>query len=73
MPVPEVRVAFNLPASNGAHEALVDGPFGSPPAAGANPDRVSEKDGMAAVVLAVEILAGREDVLDRPFDAQVNE
>ncbi|MGV3722158.1 MAG: zf-HC2 domain-containing protein [Actinomycetota bacterium] len=71
--VPPARVAFNLPAPERDHEELVGGVFGNPPTTGVSADRVSEKDGMAAVVQAVEILAGREDVLDRPFDANVNE
>jgi len=73
-PAQGIRVAFNLPSPGDNHELLPESAFAVHPVVpDVSADRVSERDGMAAVVQAVEILAGREDVLDRPFDIHVNE
>jgi hypothetical protein len=67
-------VAFNLPGPGVDHDVLPGGVLNVDPVPGSvSTDKISELDGMAAVVQAVEILAGREDVLDRPFDANSNE
>ena len=67
---PGVRVAFNLPATGGeffpASERAYAPEFSAP-------SIVSERDGMQAVVQAVELLAGSEDALNSPFDSKAND
>jgi anti-sigma factor RsiW len=61
---PAVRVAFNLPAAGMRDIAASDPIFSTEPEPGTPADR----DGMQAVVQAVELLAGSEDALHSPFD-----
>jgi anti-sigma factor RsiW len=67
---PGLRVAFNLPSTGGELIPVPDNAF--------NPDLggssiVDERDGMKAVVQAVELLAGSEDALNSPFDSNAND
>lgn len=67
---PGIRVAFNLPSSGVGRSPSSDTLISSEFSAVAP---VDERDGMQAVVQAVELLAGSEDALNSPFDSQANE
>lgn len=67
---PEVRVAFNLPATGMREVATTDPILSTEPVPGTP---AADRDGMQAVVQAVELLAGSEDALHSPFDSKTNE
>lgn len=67
---PGIRVAFNLPSSDGELIPVPESVFPSEPA---GPSTVGERDGMQAVVQVVGLLAGSEDALNSPFDAKAND